>query len=159
MSSITPVANMQPSKFRAFIVDIARKWLDTPYRHNASLKGVGADCLGLLRGVYKELYGFSPAPPAYTPDWGETPDSQGNFPEPLLSAAKLYLGEKSTSPIIGGDVILFRLFDAAPIKHCAITTSATTMIHAYSNHQVCEVPIGYWWKRHITHCFAFRQSD
>jgi NlpC/P60 family putative phage cell wall peptidase len=39
------------------IVAIARGWLGTPYRHQASLKGVGCDCLGLVRGVYAEAYG------------------------------------------------------------------------------------------------------
>ena len=33
------------------IVAAARSWIGTPYRHQASLKGVGCDCLGLVRGV------------------------------------------------------------------------------------------------------------
>jgi hypothetical protein len=36
---------------RALIVAAARGWLGTPYRHQASVKGEGADCLGLVRGV------------------------------------------------------------------------------------------------------------
>ena len=35
----------------------ARGWLGTPYHHQASLKGVGCDCLGLLRGVWREVIG------------------------------------------------------------------------------------------------------
>jgi cell wall-associated NlpC family hydrolase len=42
---------------RARVVALARTWLGTPYHHQASLRGAGADCLGLLRGVYAELYG------------------------------------------------------------------------------------------------------
>ena len=38
------------------IVDCARRWIGTPYRHQASRCGVGADCLGLVRGVYRDLY-------------------------------------------------------------------------------------------------------
>ena len=49
-----------------------RGWIGTPYHHQASLKGVGTDCLGLLRGVWRALYGAEPEPvPAYTPDWAE----------------------------------------------------------------------------------------
>lgn len=33
------------------IVAAARQWLGTPYRHQASVRGVGCDCLGLIRGV------------------------------------------------------------------------------------------------------------
>ena len=51
---------------RARIVAIVRAWCGTPYRHQASRKGVGCDCLGLVRGVYRELHGADPAViPAY----------------------------------------------------------------------------------------------
>lgn len=33
----------------------ARAWLDTPFKWQASLKGVGADCKGLVWGVAREL--------------------------------------------------------------------------------------------------------
>lgn len=39
---------------RADIVACARTWLGTPYRHQGSVRGVGADCSGLLRGVARE---------------------------------------------------------------------------------------------------------
>ena len=57
---------------RADIVALARGWLGTPYHHQASLKGVGCDCLGLIRGVYAEACG-QPAetPPPYSRDWAE----------------------------------------------------------------------------------------
>ena len=38
---------------RTDIVAEARAWIGTPYRHQASLKGVGCDCLGLVRGVWR----------------------------------------------------------------------------------------------------------
>jgi len=142
---------------RGRVVAAARAWLGTPYRHNASTRAVGADCLGLLRGVYRELYGAerTPQPPAYTPDWGETPNAQGAFPELLLEAAQRYLVEKDFNQAQNGDVVLFRMFALGPIKHCAILTSPTHMIHAYSRHAVCEVPISSAWRRHITHTFSF----
>ena len=46
---------------RARIVMIARTWAGTPYHHQASTKGVGTDCLGLVRGVYREIYRAEPA--------------------------------------------------------------------------------------------------
>ncbi len=54
------------------IVAAGRGWIGTPYRHQASLKGVGADCLGLVRGLWRELIGPEPEVlPAYSPDWAE----------------------------------------------------------------------------------------
>ena len=46
--------------FRAAIVAEARGWIGTPYRHQASLKGVGADCIGLVRGVWRAFHGEDP---------------------------------------------------------------------------------------------------
>ena len=37
------------------IVARARAWIGTPYRHRASCRGAGADCLGLVRGVWREV--------------------------------------------------------------------------------------------------------
>jgi len=37
------------------VVAAARAWLGTPYRHRASVRGAGCDCLGLLRGVWRAL--------------------------------------------------------------------------------------------------------
>ncbi|MEM9842167.1 MAG: peptidase P60, partial [Pseudomonadota bacterium] len=39
---------------RAEVIEAARAWLGTPYRHQASRRGVGADCLGLIRGVWRD---------------------------------------------------------------------------------------------------------
>ena len=74
---------------RAAIVEAARGWIGTPYRHQASLKGVGADCLGLLRGVWRETLGAEPeAVPGYSPDWAEALGQ-----ETLLCAARRHLRE------------------------------------------------------------------
>ena len=69
---------------REQIVAAARGWVGTPYHHQASVKGAGCDCLGLIRGVWRELLGAEPeAMPAYTRDWGDVTGA-----EPLLAAAR-----------------------------------------------------------------------
>ncbi len=40
---------------REKIVAAARAWVGTPYHHQASVKGAGCDCLGLIRGIWREL--------------------------------------------------------------------------------------------------------
>ena len=47
------VISMNAPLTRAAIVAEARAWIGTPYRHQASLKGIGCDCLGLLRGIWR----------------------------------------------------------------------------------------------------------
>lgn len=74
---------------RATIVSAARQWIGTPYHHQASVCSVGTDCLGIVRGVYRTLYGCEPETlPAYAPDWAET-----SGVEPLLDAARRHLIE------------------------------------------------------------------
>jgi len=49
------------------VIGAARSWLDTPYHDQASLRGVGCDCLGLARGVWREVVGPEPFPiPPYS---------------------------------------------------------------------------------------------
>ena len=98
------------------IVVSARAWIGTPYRHQASRRGVGADCLGLIRGVWREVVGDEPqVPPPYTPDWTEALKE-----ETLLKAARSYLEELPVSNADAGDVYLFRMGLGHPAKHCAI---------------------------------------
>ena len=54
------------------IVAVARGWLGTPYRHQASCRGAGTDCLGLILGVWRQVVGDLPeVVPSYSADWSE----------------------------------------------------------------------------------------
>ncbi len=89
---------------RADILAAALSWRATPYRHQASLKDVGADCLGLVRGVWREVYGVEPeAPPPYRPDWAEVGGR-----ETLLEGARRHFHEIDLPDARIGDVLLFR---------------------------------------------------
>jgi NlpC/P60 family putative phage cell wall peptidase len=140
---------------RAAIVAAARSWIGTPYRHQASCKGVGADCLGLIRGVWREVLGAEPAvPPAYTPDWAEATGE-----ERLFDAAVRHLVQVPLDAAAAGDVLLFRLVERGPAKHAAILTSAWlpggTIVHAYSGHAVCETRLTVSWSRRLAGAFRF----
>lgn len=131
------------------IVRAARGWIGTPYRHQASLRGVGCDCLGLVRGVWRETIGAEPEPaPAYAPGWAEASGQ-----EALLGAARRWF--VPSAQIAAGDLLLFRWRDDLPAKHAGIATSATTMIHAHDGACVCEVAIGFAWRRRIAGAFSF----
>ena len=69
---------------RPEVVTAARGWIGTPYVHQASVRGAGCDCLGLLRGVWRELIGPEPeVVPPYTMDWSEP---QGDLPRVFENA-------------------------------------------------------------------------
>lgn len=136
---------------RAAIVAAARRWIGTPYLHQASLAHVGCDCLGLLRGVWRDVVGREPeeAPP-YTPEWAEALGV-----ETLLEAARRHFAPVALADYGAGDVLVFRFRDWLPAKHLGIATSATHMIHAHSGARVTEVAIGAHWRKRIAGAFAF----
>lgn len=140
------------------VVVAARGWIGTPYLHQASLRGAGCDCLGLLRGVWREVYGAEPAPvPAYTQDWSEP---QGD--EVLLWAAQRHLQEKTLAGAAPGDVILFRMRSGMVAKHLGIVaavTPAISFIHSYSGHGVVESALTTAWHRRIAARFAFIEGS
>ncbi len=136
-------------------VAAARGWIGTPYRHQASLRGAGADCLGLLRGVWRELYGAEPVEvPAYTPDWAEPGGD-----EVLWQAARRWLVERPREAVAcPGDVLLFRMRAGGIAKHLGLAGAVgghPTFIHAYSGHRVVESPLTAPWARRIVARFAF----
>lgn len=140
---------------RTEIVSAARSWIGTPYRHQASVKHVGTDCLGLLRGVWRDVLGNEPEPvPAYTPDWAEALKQ-----ETLLKAARKHLREIVPSSARPGDVLLFRMGLGHPAKHCAIVSGEARIIHAYWGRAVCETRLVPWWQRRIVAAFKFPEAS
>ncbi len=136
------------------IVGQARGWIGTPYVHQASVRGAGTDCLGLLRGVWREVLGAEPETvPAYTPDWAEP----GGL-EVLERAALRWLVAKPLGCEAPGDVLLFRMRDGGIAKHLGIAGEVgalATFIHAYSGHAVVESHLTAPWRRRIIGRFAF----
>lgn len=141
----------------AGVVAAARGWIGTPYVHQASCRGGGADCLGLLRGIWRELYGAEPAPlPGYTADW-----SEASGQERLLQAAARHLAPAGHRDEAPGDVLVFRMAQGAVAKHLGILSvggAAAAFVHAYSGHGVVESPLSAPWRRRIVARFAFPQE-
>ena len=137
------------------IVAAARDWIGTPYRHQHSVKGSGTDCLGLIRGVYREMVGPEPeTPPNYSPSWGE-----GDRREVLLTAAQRYLvvvDDWSSDTVAPGDILIFRMKRGGIAKHCGIVTSSTHMIHAYQGaDRVMESALVPYWRTRIAGVFRY----
>ena len=133
------------------IVAAARGWIGTPYRHQASLKNVGCDCLGLIRGVWREIEGAEPeTPPAYSADWAESGGT-----EALAEAGFRHLQAVPDKKFQRGDIVLFRWRDHLPAKHAGLIVDQHVMIHAQDGVAVCEVPLSRWWRARIAFVFQF----
>lgn len=112
---------------RFAVVNEARAWLQTPFHHQASLKGVGADCIGLVKGVAVNL-GSVPADfslPAYS----RSPD-----PAQLMGLADQHMARIAQADMQAGDVIVVAV-DKDP-QHFGILADyrhgGLSIIHAHS---------------------------
>lgn len=137
---------------------IARDWIGTPYQHQASVRGAGTDCLGLVRGVWRTLYGSEPeVVPAYTSDWSEPAGL-----ETLWQAVERHLlALPGTGPETPGEVLLFRMRPGGVAKHLGIVVEVGTeasFVHAYGGHQVVESPMSVPWRRRIVARFQFPEG-
>jgi len=135
----------------ALIVETARGWIGTPYLHQASLKGKGCDCLGLLTGVWRELGGPQLDIPAYSMGWGEATGA-----EVMVERMRPHLTEIAVAAMEPGDVAVFRMRMNCPAKHCGIVAErggAVTVIHARARRAVAEEEMGRELTRRIAHVF------
>jgi NlpC/P60 family putative phage cell wall peptidase len=133
------------------VIAEARAWIGTSYHHQAAIKDVGCDCLGLVRGVWRALYGADPEqPPAYSRDWAETLRR-----ETLAEAAGRHMIPAALDATEPGDLLLFAISADAPAKHCAILVAGDRMVHAVESHPVAEVALVPWWESRLRFAFCF----
>lgn len=132
------------------VIAAARVFIGTPYRHQASLAGAGCDCLGLLRGVWRALYGAEPMTvPAYRADMRD-PSNAGA----LRRAAEALLVAEA-GPLAAGQVVLFRIGGMAEPKHCGILVGPARFIHAQERLGVVEADLTEAWARRVSGRFRF----
>ncbi|NPD15373.1 peptidase [Xinfangfangia sp. D13-10-4-6] len=136
------------------VLQEARRWIGTPYIHQASCAGAGTDCLGLIRGIWRRLYGAEPFPiPAYSADWAEAGGT-----ETLLDAAGKWLCPLGPGGPAPGDVLVFRMREGGIAKHLGVLSApwpAPRFIHAYSGHYVSESALTTPWARRVAAGFSF----
>ena len=137
------------------VVTVARGWLGTPYHDQASLRGVGCDCLGLARGVWREVVGAESFPiPPYIRDWGETGPH-----EVLAEGARRMMAEVALADAVPGALVLFRMAPRAIAKHVGILTTPDRFIHSYERLGVIEEALTPIWRRRIAFTFLFPRSS
>ena len=144
-------APLSRDETRDRVLAIAESWIGTPYRHQASRKVVGCDCLGLMLGIWRELYGETPAFRAdYSPDWAET-----RHGEPLLDALRKYCEERDPAKMQPGDILAFCWQAGSAAKHLALLAPDNRIIHAYEGHAVMASAFVPSWRRRLAGVFAF----
>jgi NlpC/P60 family putative phage cell wall peptidase len=112
---------------RADVVTEARRWIGTPYQHQARCLGAGVDCAGLVIEVARSLGIFS----VDYADYGQLPH-QGLLRR--LCDAHL----ERIDEVEPGCVLLIAFLPGpSQEQHLAIMTDAGTIVHAYANVGEC----------------------
>ena len=141
------------------IVAHARGWLGTPFHHQARLKHVGCDCLGLIVGVVDTL-GLEDANGKKLAAYDEVTYSRE--PDGAYLTAKLtgLLDEVPAAEARAGDLALFRIRENP--QHLAILTDyegGLGMIHSFApSRRVVEHRLDDEWKSKIIKVFRWQQS-
>ena len=139
---------------REDIVKKAREWIGTPWVHQASVKGVGCDCVGMVRGVYTELTGKKV---------GGAMDYTRSFylfsgEERLKNEIGKYCMEVPMEEAKSGDVILISFLNL-PSHHIGIL-AGTTFIHSWEDiGNVVQIPYDAAWKRLTKAVFRFPEVE
>lgn len=114
------------------VIAEARTWLGTPFHHQASLKGVGCDCAGLIRGV-GHACGILPG---YRERWRRH-GNYGRLPNPrrMEAALRAFMREVPKEQMRLADVLWMQWRRDLPM-HLGIVAERDgrqTLIHALSD--------------------------
>jgi NlpC/P60 family putative phage cell wall peptidase len=133
----------------------ALTWVGTLYRYQGRSKGVGCDCIGLVLGVWRAVYGASPeVPGAYAPDWAEAGGG-----ERLLAGVRQHFIEKPQGEMAAGDLLVFRWRAHLPAKHAGILVGQDRFVHAYEGTAVSLSGLVPQWRKRITGVFSFPERN
>ena len=139
------------------IVRQARTWLGTPFHHQARLKAVGCDCLGLIVGVVDEL-GLKDS--SGTPLAAYDEVTYSREPDGAYLTQKLVglLDEVPIAEMRAGDLALFRVRENP--QHLAILTdyeNTIGMIHCFAQaRRVVEHRLDDDWKSRLLKVFRWQ---
>jgi NlpC/P60 family putative phage cell wall peptidase len=139
------------------IVQEARSWLETPYRHQGRLKHIAVDCVGLIVGVGQALGGLSINPE----DWSEF-SRYARTPNPtkMLEGMERFLVPldlHAVEPAPDGCIAWLEWREDLPMHLGLMATfeGRRTLIHAYQGAGKCvehgfEAPwpdrVSSWWR-------------
>lgn len=109
---------------RMAVVEEAKTWLRTPYRHYARFKGFGADCAQMPIAVYSACGIIPDVDPSYTKQW-----HLNRGEELYLEWVRQFAVEIPEDQLGPGDFMVWRW--GRTYSHGGIVLTPPKIIHAY----------------------------
>lgn len=130
-------------------VRVAREYIGTPWVHDARLKGVGVDCVGLIVCALAELGVDVPDERGYSRD-----DEFDRMTSRIEAQCTMLLDHEASWP---GDLVVFR--GPRITNHVGIYTDTENFIHAWNSptvSAVVEMPFDAYWTGKIHSRWSYR---
>jgi len=117
---------------RADVIAEARRWIGTRWQHQASLKGIACDCIGLVAGVALELE--LPGAEAWRDDARRRSYTREPQPSMIFAVLDEYLDRIDVGELAPADVAVLRARHDLPPQHFGIIADGEprTIVHAYA---------------------------
>lgn len=143
---------------REVVVAAGRRYLDTPFRHQGRLLGVGCDCVGIPLMVAGDLGLLDKSGMPLNGDCFRSYSSQpaDNYVHDMCMEHLVY---KPVREMLPGDIVSMKVVTAA--CHTAMVTEDANgrvcILHAYSGGpgKVVEHLLDEKWRRRIVGCFKY----
>ena len=138
----------------ADLVAEARSWTGTPWVHQASCKGSGADCIGFIAGAAANAGSADARRFLATPEWR----SYGRDPNPafMFAVCDELMDRIAIADATVGDVLIFFCGDRRPL-HFGLITEPGKMIHNWlTARRVCEHQLDAGWRARIVRAYRVR---
>ena len=140
----------------AQIVDEARTWDGTPFLHQAALKGVGCDCVGLIRGIAVELgLAFDRAAWKAFANYPRLPN-----PKRMADGLAAFMVSIEPADLSHGDVVFLEWREELPMHLGVYATDRgrATLVHALAEAgKVCEHGFNHPWPDRLSSCWRYRE--
>lgn len=136
---------------RKQIIDAARSCLGTPFKHQGRVRGLGLDCVGLIRYPIIATHMQSYEENADFTQYGKDP-----VPSKMGTHLSKYFTEVRVNELLPGDIIWCRVRNSP--QHLAIYTDEDTVIHSVSNgpNRVVEHILENKWRKRIYKIFRYK---
>lgn len=135
-------------------IEEARSWIGTPWQHQARLKGIGVDCVGVVQKSYEKATGKKCE---YEINYHRIPPIGRE--ERLEEILGVYFDKKEGKELERGDVMLFS-FKNKLSNHVGIYTGDGNMVHAWLDvNKVVEMPMDDAWKRSVKVVYKLKEKE
>lgn len=140
---------------REQVIAEAETWVGTRWLHQASCKGAGTDCIGLIAGVAANCGSLEAQQFLATPEWRRYPRTPQ--PEFMYKVCDLLMDRVQLNELKVADVMMFRDSSNRHPIHFGFLVPGNKMIHAWAVvKKVAKHQLDQGWREKLVRVYRLR---